>query len=163
MLPEKEYIKFSRKVAKMAKTCLLYTKRSHDEIHLLKEEFGVSSSEVSLISGACSLTQDYIYCFNIAEALKHKDKLLAICASLPKMNTVVTGTAGSIAYTDLLPDRKTDPISLKQHCEHADKFIGLLTINRIGAAKEISGSGSFKAAPIDLAYKYKDQVYLNID
>lgn len=74
------------------------------------------------------------------------------------MKTVVSGTAGTIAYADLLPDKKVNPITLNLYCEHADKFVGLLTINGIGYAKDFVGSDDFKAAPIELSYRYKEQV-----
>lgn len=74
------------------------------------------------------------------------------------MKTVVSGTAGTIAYADLLPSGKIHPITLKGYCEDADKFIGLLTINGIGYAKDFVGSDDFKAAPIELSYRYKEQV-----
>lgn len=158
MLPDKEYFKFSKKVSKLLKTCLLYTKRQEDEVRLLEKEFGLSPSEVFTTNGASSLTEANVYYFNFSEALKHKDELLNMCAALPKLKTIIPGTAGSISYTELLPDEKTNIISLTRYCEHADKFIGLLTINRIGFAKEISGTGTFKAAPIDLAFEYREQV-----
>ena len=54
---------------------------------------------------------------------------------------------------------KTSVINaLTKSCEHADEFIGLLTINGIGYAKDFVGSDDFKAAPIELSYRYKEQV-----
>lgn len=158
MLPEKEYFIFSKKVSKLLKTCFLRTRHPDDPAFLSRTEFGLDMSEVYLFSGQSSLTQNNMYYLNQAEAEKHKDALLAICASLPKLKTVVSGTAGTIAYADLLPDRKIHPAVLKEYCEDADKFIGLLTINDIGISMDFVGSDDFKAAPIVLSYRYKEQV-----
>ncbi|MBQ7902916.1 MAG: SEL1-like repeat protein [Oscillospiraceae bacterium] len=158
MLPEREYFVFSKKVSKLLKTCFLGVKHPDDANFIISDKFSLPTSEVFLFSGQSSLTQKNMYYFNKSEALKHKEDLLEICRMLPKLKTIIPGTAGSISYTELLPDEKTNTISLTRYCEHADKFIGLLTINGIGYAEEISGTGSFKAAPIDLAFEYREQV-----
>lgn len=158
MLPEKEYFVFSKKVSKLLKTCFLCVKHPGDETFSASRHFGMSESDVYRCGGQSSLTRENKYYFNKAEAQKHKEALLQICASLPKCKTVISGTAGTIAYTDLLPDMKTNINALTKSCELADKFIALLSINGIGYAKDFVGSGDFKAAPVQLSYRYVSQV-----
>lgn len=159
MLPEKEYFMFSKKVSKLLKTCFLRAVHSEDEPFRPMQDHGISAEETSAFKGKSSLTQNTRYYFNRIEALKHKEDLLEICRILPKLKAIVPDTAGTISYADLLPQGKHTTISLTKYCEHADKFIALLTINDIGYAHgDFVGTEAFKAVPIVLSYRYKDQV-----
>lgn len=159
MLPLKDYMVFSKKLAIILKDCYLTTHYPNDVIISIQKDLNLSPDEVAFASGCSSLTEGNIYLFKKENAKKHKEELLDICLSLPKMKTVLTGTAGTIAYTDLLPDMQTNLNALIQHCQHADKFIGLLQINEIGYGKsDMVGNENFKASPISLAYRYKNQI-----
>lgn len=158
MIPETDYLKFARTLTSLLKDCFLATEYPDKPAINITKDLGISSDDVEFISGCSSLTKGNIYLFRKSESLNHKEELLQLCKSLPKLKTIITGTAGTIAYTDLLPDKKTTLFTLKQYCQHADKFIGLLSINEIGYPKDLVGTENFQAAPIHLALHYKDQV-----
>ncbi|MBQ8604530.1 MAG: hypothetical protein IJ410_06785 [Oscillospiraceae bacterium] len=158
MMPEKEYIQFARTVTAILKDCFLAIEYPDKPAIDIEKDLNLNENEVDFSSGRSSLTKGNTYIFHKEKTLNHKQELLDICKSLPKLKTIVTGTAGTIAYTDLLPDKKTTLFSLKQYCMHADKFIGMLSINEIGYPKDMVGTDNFQAAPINLMYEYKDQV-----
>lgn len=61
MLPEKEYLIFSKKVSKLLKTCFLRTKHPGEEPFHSMREFGISAVDTSAIGGQCTLTQENSY------------------------------------------------------------------------------------------------------
>ncbi|MBQ8604458.1 MAG: hypothetical protein IJ410_06420 [Oscillospiraceae bacterium] len=158
MLPENDYLQFSRAVSKILKDCFVAIDNPNKEPIDLRKEFDLSINEVTFTCACSTLTKENTYIFHKEKTISHKQELLDLCKSLPKLKTVVTGTAGTIAYTDLLPDEKCTLTALKRYCMHADKFIAMLSINGIGYPKDMVGTDNFQAAPINLMYKYKDQV-----
>lgn len=133
------------------------------EEHIYLKDLGISIDDVYVSSGLSSVTKGNFYIFHKEKVLGHKQELLDLCKSLPKLKTIVTGTAGTIAYTDLLPDEKCTLTALRRYCIHADKFIGMLSINEIGYPKDMVGTDNFQASPIHLAWHYKDQVNPNAE
>ncbi|MBQ8604529.1 MAG: hypothetical protein IJ410_06780 [Oscillospiraceae bacterium] len=158
MLSRRDYIKFSRKLSSMLEDCYLDTKYPNENYKEFEKAYGYKYDEIAFTKGASSLTEHNFYLFVKEKVLQHKDELLEMCANLPKMKTVATDTAGTISYTDLLPETNRTKESFTYSCEEADKFIGLLEINGVGYARDLVGSKEFKAAPIILSPRYKDQV-----
>lgn len=158
MLSLKDYFKFSRKLSQILEDCYLDTKYPGENYKEFESVYGHKYEEISFTKGASSLTEHNFYLMLTEATKKHKDELLEMCKSLPKLKTVITGTAGTIAYSDLLPELKQSQNDFKASCEKADKFIGLLEINGIAYARDLVGSKEFRAAPIILNEQYKSIV-----
>lgn len=158
MQSRRDYVKFSRKLSLLLEDCYLDTKYPNENYKEFEKVYGHKYEEIAFTKGASSLTEHNFYLFVKEKALQHKVELLEMCANLPKLKTAAADTAGTIAYTELLMDGKLSPNIFKTSCEDADKFIGLLEINGIAYARDLVGSKEFKAAPIILNLRYKDQV-----
>ena len=153
MIPQSDYLNFTKALKPIFKDCFLITEYPDKDYLLIEDNFDLSQENITVSSGCSSITKGNTYLFNKPKALTHKNELLQLCKSLPKLKTIITGTAGTIAYTDLLPDKQMDEFTLKKYCEFADKFIGLLSINGIGYPKDFVGTESFQAATINLMLK----------
>ena len=158
MITEKEYFKHAKKLHKILKNCYAGTLHPTDEVPSFDNYYGYSRDELSPIKGSSSLTKDNWYYFRKDTVEDCKDDLLALCAMIPKLKTVKPYTAGTIAYIDLLPDRKNTPETFMASLEDADKFIALLVLNGIGTRREFIGTENFSAVTVDLNEKYKSIV-----
>ena len=158
MISEKDYFRFAKKLSKTIKNCYVGTQYPTDPEPDYKEKYGFSLHELSPIKGSSSATKDNYYFFRKDTVEDCKDDLLALCAMLPKLKTIKAGTAGTIAYIDILPDTKNTYATLLMILEHIDKFIALLVLNRIGTRGEFIGTEKFSAVTVDLDEKYKSIV-----
>lgn len=118
MLDKRTYFKFSSKVNKLLKTSFLGTEEPD------------SSEDCAVLYGFSPYTKSKNYYYSKSIALRQKNELLDICKMLPK-HDLVSGTAGTILYTDMLSDT-SDPTLLKQQMDLADKFSHLLVVSQIG-------------------------------
>lgn len=154
MISEQEYFKFSKKLNKILKKCFVATRYPKNDNFEIGKNY--AQQGFAPFYGQSSLTKENCYFFNKQSVTENKDAILELCAILPKLKTVKNGTAGTIAYIDLLPDRKNTLESLTKDCEFADKFVALLEVSEIGlASDEFIGSDKFSATTIDLNPRYK--------
>ena len=103
MISEQEYFKFSKKLNKILKKCYVGTIYPGKAVFEVVD--GYSKQGLSPYYGHSSLTKENCYFFNKQSVIENKDAILELCAILPKLKTVKNGTAGTIAYVDLLPER----------------------------------------------------------
>ena len=158
MISENEFFKFAKKTNKILRDCYVGTQYPTDPEPDYKEKYGFSLHELSPIKGSSSLTKDNYYFFRKDTVEDCKDDLLALCAMLPKLKTVKAGTAGTIAYIDLIPDGKNTYETLLMSLENIDRFIAILVLCRIGTRGEFIGTEKFSAVTVDLDEKYKSIV-----
>lgn len=97
------------------------------------------------------------YVYSEKNGASHKSELLELCAFLPKLQTVVTGSTGTISYLDLLSET-SDPNIMKQQCITADHFINLLSLNKIALPRKFSKDGTF-FTDAEILEKYKNDIY----
>lgn len=96
------------------------------------------------------------YVYSEKSAKSHRSELLELCAFLPKLKTVITGTTGTISYLDLLTET-SDPNIMKQQCITADHFINLLSLNKIALPQKFSKDGTF-FTDVEILEKYKNDI-----
>lgn len=159
MISEQEYFKFSKKLNKILKKCYIdmYTPESDKSKRYAQQGYAP-------VYGHSSLTKENCYFFNESIVVENIDAILELCAILPKLKTVKTGTAGTIAYIDLLPDRNNTLESLTKDCEFADKFVALLELAEIGlASDDFIGNNKFSATTIDLNPRYKSIINPDVE
>ena len=162
MISEQEYFKFSKKLNKILKKCYVGTIYPGKAVFEVVD--GYSKQGLSPYYGHSSLTKENCYFFNKQSVIENKDAILELCAILPKLKTVKTGTAGTIAYIDLLPDRNNTLESLTKDCEFADKFVALLGLAEIGlASDDFIGNNKFSATTIDLNPRYKSIINPDVE
>lgn len=157
MISEQEYFKFSKKLNKILKKCYVGTIYPGERVFEVVDSY--HKQGLSPYYGHSSLTKQNCYFFNESIVVENRDAILELCAILPKMKTVKKGTAGTIAYFDILPNTQNTPETLKRYCEQADKFVALLGLAEIGlASDEFVGNDKFSATTIDLNPRYKSIV-----
>lgn len=160
MISEQEYFKFSKKLNKILKKCFIGT--IYPENNNFEESNNYTQQGFIPHYGSSSLTQQNRYFFNKPVVIENRDAILEICAFLPKLKTIKEGTAGTIAYIDLLSEGKNTLESLTEECEQADKFVSLLVLAGIGLPSEtFIGNENFSATTIDLHPRYKSIVNPN--
>lgn len=162
MISEQEYFKFSKKLNKILKKC--YVGTIYPETDTFELSNGYTSQGYIPHYGNSSLTKENCYFFNKPAVVENRDAILELCAILPKLKKVKDGTAGTIAYVDLLSEGQNTLESLTEECEFADKFVSLLVLAGIGLpSEEFVGNDKFSATTIDLNPRYKSIVNPDAD
>lgn len=142
MLDKKTHFKFSSKVNKIMKDCLI-----QDNL--------LDGSDMFSAHGYTPLTKDNNYTYSMSRAQKHIPELIDLCKILPIMKSNVEGSVGVISYTDLITEFSTADTQLKAFVV-ADHFVNLLNVTGIAPVTILTRDEKTLACSV-LNPKYRSQ------